>query len=106
MGRVVFFGCLDGADRTPLFFFQAEDGTRDVAVTGVQTCALPIWVVKTRPDRLSAVDPHPDNLGRGRTPGDLRDLVAENPEMPLGDPPVFVFFQRDAFSGHVPSPVE
>src|SRR2546422_4881118 len=29
--RVVFF-----------FFFQAEDGIRDVAVTGVQTCALPI----------------------------------------------------------------
>src|SRR2546422_1486934 len=28
------------------FFFQAEDGIRDVAVTGVQTCALPIsfWI--------------------------------------------------------------
>src|SRR2546429_6732325 len=26
----------------PFFFFQAEDGIRDVAVTGVQTCALPI----------------------------------------------------------------
>src|SRR2546429_5781020 len=26
-----------------LFFFQAEDGIRDVAVTGVQTCALPIF---------------------------------------------------------------
>src|SRR3989449_588523 len=26
------------------FFFQAEDGIRDVAVTGVQTCALPIWM--------------------------------------------------------------
>src|SRR2546422_6441411 len=25
------------------FFFKAEDGMRDVAVTGVQTCALPIW---------------------------------------------------------------
>src|SRR2546429_5866193 len=25
-----------------MFFFQAEDGIRDVAVTGVQTCALPI----------------------------------------------------------------
>src|SRR3989449_1953636 len=31
MGRLCFF-----------FFFQAEDGIRDVAVTGVQTCALPI----------------------------------------------------------------
>src|SRR6266568_7311216 len=26
------------------FFFQAEDGIRDGTVTGVQTCALPIWV--------------------------------------------------------------
>src|SRR2546429_9038788 len=29
--------------RFVFFFFQAEDGIRDVAVTGVQTCALPIW---------------------------------------------------------------
>src|SRR2546429_2075254 len=28
------------------FFFQAEDGIRDVAVTGVQTCALPIYEVE------------------------------------------------------------
>src|SRR5947209_15509602 len=27
---------------TPFFFFQAEDGIRDIGVTGVQTCALPI----------------------------------------------------------------
>src|SRR5207245_9559479 len=25
------------------FFFQAEDGIRDATVTGVQTCALPIY---------------------------------------------------------------
>src|SRR5260370_22149713 len=25
------------------FFFQAEDGIRDSSVTGVQTCALPIY---------------------------------------------------------------
>src|SRR5687768_11554495 len=32
-----------GADSFAFFFFfQAEDGIRDVAVTGVQTCALPI----------------------------------------------------------------
>src|SRR3989449_7974758 len=29
------------------FFFQAEDGIRDVAVTGVQTCALPIFATTT-----------------------------------------------------------
>src|SRR5437667_6454151 len=28
---------------TAVFFFQAEDGIRDRDVTGVQTCALPIW---------------------------------------------------------------
>src|SRR5256885_6939263 len=27
------------------FFFQAEDGIRDYKVTGVQTCALPIWLL-------------------------------------------------------------
>src|SRR3989454_2200167 len=27
------------------FFFQAEDGIRDYKVTGVQTCALPIWAL-------------------------------------------------------------
>src|SRR3712207_9261519 len=26
-----------------MFFFQAEDGIRDIGVTGVQTCALPIF---------------------------------------------------------------
>src|SRR3712207_9025802 len=26
------------------FFFQAEDGIRDIGVTGVQTCALPILI--------------------------------------------------------------
>src|SRR3712207_7336952 len=31
------------------FFFQAEDGIRDIGVTGVQTCALPIWVGSKMP---------------------------------------------------------
>jgi len=29
------------------FFFQAEDGIRDIGVTGVQTCALPIPLIDT-----------------------------------------------------------
>src|SRR5688572_32243777 len=29
------------------FFFQAEDGIRDLTVTGVQTCALPISAAPT-----------------------------------------------------------
>src|SRR2546430_13099435 len=31
-----------------LFFFQAEDGIRDLTVTGVQTCALPISLLAPR----------------------------------------------------------
>src|SRR2546422_9204706 len=38
------------------FFFQAEDGIRDVAVTGVQTCALPIsQLVARMPGWLTAI---------------------------------------------------
>src|SRR6266852_8659630 len=46
------------------FFFQAEDGIRDATVTGVQTCALPIYArgeilelkttLNTMVDQLSA----------------------------------------------------
>src|SRR3712207_6549673 len=32
----------DSGNRAEFFFFQAEDGIRDIGVTGVQTCALPI----------------------------------------------------------------
>src|SRR5438445_7470699 len=37
------------------FFFQAEDGIRDIGVTGVQTCALPISL------RWNQVVPAPRN---------------------------------------------
>src|SRR2546430_1408994 len=33
------------------FFFQAEDGIRDLTVTGVQTCALPILLRRARERR-------------------------------------------------------
>src|SRR2546430_5476107 len=35
------------------FFFQAEDGIRDLTVTGVQTCALPISFLTNRPTTSS-----------------------------------------------------
>src|SRR3989449_9398341 len=59
------------------FFFQAEDGIRDVAVTGVQTCALPILHRSRRlPARLSRVrrpeERNPGHPGPAR-PGALRD---------------------------------
>src|SRR3712207_579456 len=41
----VSLSSLQGGDRMRdcFFFFQAEDGIRDIGVTGVQTCALPIF---------------------------------------------------------------
>src|SRR5205809_2299107 len=44
------------------FFFQAEDGIRDVAVTGVQTCALPIshpGLARAEPDHHLGIAPAP-----------------------------------------------
>src|SRR3712207_8036674 len=40
-----------------LFFFQAEDGIRDIGVTGVQTCALPIFASSARPRKYPASAP-------------------------------------------------
>src|SRR3712207_7275835 len=38
------------------FFFQAEDGIRDIGVTGVQTCALPISLPQGRQAQGMLVD--------------------------------------------------
>src|SRR5688572_32565750 len=45
------------------FFFQAEDGIRDLTVTGVQTCALPIYQEDVQP-------PHRRTDGRADQDGD------------------------------------
>src|SRR5258707_5240697 len=55
----------------PSFFFQAEDGIRDIGVTGVQTCALPILL-----DALAAFAPPP----RAQS-ADTRRVDAEEPQM-------------------------
>src|SRR5699024_7431007 len=40
-----------------VFFFQAEDGIRDRNVTGVQTCALPIYQIeKPKKDKIKLID--------------------------------------------------
>src|SRR5205085_3773949 len=52
---------------TPVFFFQAEDGIRDLTVTGVQTCALPISCNERR--CRSRCSP-PDGLRGGPIPRD------------------------------------
>src|SRR3712207_8228471 len=49
------------------FFFQAEDGIRDIGVTGVQTCALPIYQgrvlrIYRQPPDVAAVYPRVGRL--------------------------------------------
>src|SRR2546421_7135473 len=46
-----------GAGRTIFFFFQAEDGIRDLIVTGVQTCALPISLQRDAARLAERLDP-------------------------------------------------
>src|SRR5205807_3476313 len=68
------------------FFFQAEDGIRDYKVTGVQTCALPIFSIGAFKDRSKALRspsaPQPIQLERQQmvqqivTRRDLREHVA------------------------------
>src|SRR5256886_8413952 len=62
------------------FFFQAEDGIRDLTVTGVQTCALPILFVRPPshgPRRLPVRLP-----GARRTQRILRVHAVHRAELP------------------------
>src|SRR5256885_4378884 len=54
------------------FFFQAEDGIRDYKVTGVQTCALPILIVRS--DSAPRSFPRPRNCGTDSA--DIRPIRA------------------------------
>src|SRR5256885_9354581 len=61
------------------FFFQAEDGIRDYKVTGVQTCALPIYLVlQVAQIGLPAVgqDGRAGNAARVRQPVTVQHDVA------------------------------
>src|SRR2546421_4689559 len=67
------------------FFFQAEDGIRDLIVTGVQTCALPIYVldlaVANRVVEKSGAwfSYGGERLGQGRE--NSKQTLRDNPEM-------------------------
>src|SRR2546430_2904974 len=51
------------------FFFQAEDGIRDLTVTGVQTCALPILPPGSTHGDEAAIDVGPQRQARAATNG-------------------------------------
>src|SRR2546427_12916963 len=62
------------------FFFQAEDGIRDLTVTGVQTCALPICTQVQKGDVLVEFDPQAqtkDYLDKKSTYENLVGQVAQ-----------------------------
>src|SRR3712207_8183719 len=56
--------------RTVFLFLQAEDGIRDIGVTGVQTCALPIC--------RRASPPRPP-AGRSAAPADRGEAIPRGP---------------------------
>src|SRR3989440_6953760 len=74
--------------RVLFFFFQAEDGIRDLIVTGVQTCALPICVGAAG---LAAVVVDDPDDGHMPTAGDPQhqgiDHAGDGPDQPPGARP-------------------
>src|SRR3712207_6214702 len=70
------------------FFFQAEDGIRDIGVTGVQTCALPIFedygyeVAGIRRGWKGLLDPESDSV-EPLTVDDVRYILQEGGTMLL-----------------------
>src|ERR671918_2105192 len=60
--------------RPVLFFFQAEDGIRDYKVTGVQTCALPIWQVAADANLAGATYPDQSLYPANSAPALVRRL--------------------------------
>src|SRR5256885_16467490 len=57
------------------FFFQAEDGIRDYKVTGVQTCALPIFTVAG----AAALDKAFNSLSTSPAPSEIINEELKHP---------------------------
>src|SRR2546427_8146638 len=68
MFKLVFF----------FFFFQAEDGIRDLTVTGVQTCALPIYEGQRRDPGQGRHDRQRRRRPRASVPGPERASTRRN----------------------------
>src|SRR5271163_1321932 len=81
------------------FFFQAEDGIRDLIVTGVQTCALPIWTTDGREVLDGVAGLWCVNAGHGRR--EITEAVAKQlsvmdyaPAFQMGHPIAFELANR------------
>src|SRR5437667_280204 len=68
------------------FFFQAEDGIRDRDVTGVQTCALPIWS-RTNTSATLLVSP-----GTRLVALEVKTTKRPSPLIPTPELPAFPWF--------------
>src|SRR5256885_11562146 len=91
--------CADGAEMwVVFFFFQAEDGIRDYKVTGVQTCALPIYVMTRETAELKTIvavpadqDPLVDAFAQEPLNVHVAAPKAKNPEAAMLTLPLMVF---------------
>src|SRR2546425_12645355 len=84
------------------FFFQAEDGIRDKLVTGVQTCALPIFTMGPV-NRISA-EGLPEFFIKDIPPVSTIDLQVARPEIYYGEiPNEYVFTRTKAEEFDYPS---
>src|SRR5688572_14648017 len=72
------------------FFFQAEDGIRDLTVTGVQTCALPIYQVFRQFPFVDVA------FGPGQV-HKLAEFLTSDSITAQG------FFEFEGFTGHLPA---
>src|SRR6266542_7149008 len=82
--------CLENSARdqkTISFFFQAEDGIRDATVTGVQTCALPIYADRWQQRRR--LGPEVERVVLGEIPLLRRERIGrrEREPSPAGSEP-------------------
>src|SRR3712207_2098052 len=67
------------------FFFQAEDGIRDIGVTGVQTCALPILIGVGVPQATAVADAAAARMRHFLETGDYVNVIADGGMRTGGD---------------------
>src|SRR5256886_7003157 len=79
-GPACCYGRTVGLSVRWVFFFQAEDGIRDLTVTGVKTCALPIY-----PERGWRVMRRLSNRARQHSLDNRLPAGSEGPVQPGGD---------------------